>query len=638
MPKQLRNWTYALIALSSFAVYWKTSYPTINWWDSSSYSLASSTLSVVGPPGSLLLTLVGWPLTQVVPGGSVAHVLNLMAGVLASLSVILVYAIALRILKMIGGDNGVAAQLGAAFGALTLALSATMWDYATQFTPYMLTAVFTGLILWRMLRWWEDAERPDAWIHFAWLGLLVGIDFSVHRTNSLLAPSVLVWVLIRDAKTLGNWRVWVAGASTTMAALSLQLLLIPISRHSHSLLSWNDTSSLKLLWSFVSLDRFGGGFLVSFWPRNAPFWSSQVGDVVKTFSENFFHWNGPSRILGAAAALIGVVGIAAMWRRDKRFGFAFMMVLLLQASMTVLYFNIPEHFFRSLNRHYLPICITFGIAIAVGGGFIANIAVDSIRTSAPIAKRSFAIAAALLLASLPVIQMADNWSSRDASNRYFALDYSRNSLMELPLNALYFTVGDNDTFPLLYLQDVEGVRPDVRLVNLALLVDPSYAKRLVHDDSTMPIPTTRTLHDAAKPDWTDSTLADVVRLNANRRPITFAITSTGSLSGFKRFTRLDGLHYRAMSQADSPIVADSLRANLFRLELRGLGDSTVVIDEATRRMGNAYSMAFSALLEADSAASSAVCRRDLAKIVQLISSARLDRGADNAKKLTQICS
>ena len=641
MQKSVRSWCYGFVGLSSFVVYWMTSYPTINWWDSSSYSLASGKLAVVGPPGSLLLTLLGWPLTQLFSSSSTAHALNIFAGVLASLAMVLMYAVSLRVLKLLNCEIGVAALLGAAFGMLALAFSTTLWDYSVQFTPYILTTVFTGLVLWRMLRWWEDAEQPGSWKHFAWLGLLIGIDFSVHRTNALLAPSVLLWVVVRDAKALLNWRVWVAGASTMIAALSLQLLYIPISRSTHSLLNWNDTSTLKLLWSFISLKRYGGGFLVSFWPRNAPFWSSQVGDVLKTLFENFFHWSGPSRILGVVAAVVGVFGMAIMWRRNKQFGLAFALLLFLQAAVTILYFNIPEHFFRSLNRHYLPICITFGIAIVVGAAVIANFAaevVGSWNSAAPgITKRMFAVVGALLVVSLPAIQLVDNWKLRDASSRYFAFDYARNSLSELPPNAIYFTGGDNDTFPILYLQDVEGIRRDVRLVNLSLLVDPTYAKRLVREDPTLPIPTTRTLHDAAKPDWTDSTLADVVRLNAGRRPITFAITTAGILAGFKRFTRLDGLHYRAMSHADSPIVLDTLRANLFRLEYRGLADSTVVLDNDTRRLAGAYLMAFDALLEADSKASSSDCVRDRARMVQLLPPKRLDPSGVYEKELAGQC-
>ena len=638
MRKPSSAWGCVLVALTSLGVYWRTAYPVITWWDSASYSLAAKTMAVVGPPGSLILTLVGWPIAQIAPDTEVAYGLNLFAGVLASLAIVLVYAVSLRILTMLGSDTGLAPQLGAGVGALALAFSLTTWDYAVQFTPYILTTVCTGLIVWRMLCWWEAADRPDAWKHFAALGLLIGLDFSVHRTNALLVLSVLAWVLVRNAKALRDWRVWAAGASTMLAALLLQLLLIPIARYTHSPLNWNDTSSLQMLWSFISLDRLGGGFLVDVWPRNAPFWSAQVGDVWRTFAQNFFHWNGASGILSVGAALMGVTGIVAMWRRDKRFGAAFVLLLVLHAAMTVWYFNIPESYFRSLNRHYLPLCITFGIAVAVGASTVVSGGIDVLRASASMPRRAIGAAGILVVLLLPATQLMDNWRARDASARHFAADYARNALSELPPSAIYFTVGDNDTFPILYLQAVEGIRRDVQLVNLSLLVDPAYAQRLVHMDSTLPIPTTRTLRDAAKPDWTDSTLADVVRLNANRRPITFAITARGNLGAFTPFARLEGLYYRAMQKSNVPFPVDSLRANLFRHEYRGFSDVSTVLDDASQRMASAYYSAFDVLLTADSAARSAMCRRDRAEIVRLLPPDRFNPGPGWRENLEKKCS
>ena len=186
----------AVVAIAA-AVFWLTAYPTITWWDSSRYSLAAGTLGVTGPPGSLLLTLLGWPLTKLAQGVSVAYALNLFAGLLGALTVGLVYSVALRCVAL--GDSNTpsavsrSAVAGAALGALTFAFSATLWGHAVMFTPYVLTALFTALILYTMLAWWQSADRPDSWRWLLLLGFLFGLDFSVHRTNSLLIPGALAW-------------------------------------------------------------------------------------------------------------------------------------------------------------------------------------------------------------------------------------------------------------------------------------------------------------------------------------------------------------------------------------------------------------------------------------------------------------
>src|SRR5215831_19638094 len=94
----------ALVAAIAVGVFWRTAYPTITWWDSSSYSLAAATLGINSPPGSLLLTLIGWPVAHVSIASSPAHALNLFAGLLAAVTTTLVYSLAVFTLRLGGID------------------------------------------------------------------------------------------------------------------------------------------------------------------------------------------------------------------------------------------------------------------------------------------------------------------------------------------------------------------------------------------------------------------------------------------------------------------------------------------------------------------------------------------------------
>src|ERR1041385_5199262 len=82
------------------AVYWRTAYPTINWWDSASYSLASRTLGLTSSPGSLLLTLIGWVGTRVTSSLTTARVLSLTGAAIAVAAIWLVYAGSLRLRRL----------------------------------------------------------------------------------------------------------------------------------------------------------------------------------------------------------------------------------------------------------------------------------------------------------------------------------------------------------------------------------------------------------------------------------------------------------------------------------------------------------------------------------------------------------
>src|SRR5690348_13641264 len=226
----------AAVAVAA-AVFWRTAYPTITWWDSSGYSLAAATLGVTSSPGSLLLTLIGWVTSRGASGLTTARVLALTGAGIATVAIALVHVAALRIGRLASPTPAmpsVPACLGAGLGALAFAFATTLWEYATQFTPYILSAAFTALIVLALLRWWRDADRPNAWRSLALLTLLFGLDFSVHRTNGLLIPGALAWILIRRPRTAVEPRSWLAALGGIALGLSVQLLVIPIARATSS--------------------------------------------------------------------------------------------------------------------------------------------------------------------------------------------------------------------------------------------------------------------------------------------------------------------------------------------------------------------------------------------------------------------
>ena len=88
------------------------------------------------------------------------------------------------------------------------------------------------------------------------------------------------------------------------------------------------------------------------------------------------------------------------------------------------------------------------------------------------------VVAALLGICVPLQMVSQTWDDHDRSGRYAARDYAINYLESTEPNAIIFCNGDNDTFPLWYAQEVEGVRPDVRIINLSYLSSDWYANQL----------------------------------------------------------------------------------------------------------------------------------------------------------------
>ena len=670
----------AAVAAGGFAVliFARTAYPTITWWDSSSYSLAAATLGISSPPGSLLLTLIGWPVARLAAGAP-AHALNLFAAVLAALTVSLVCVVAAKLLGASDerqGDASWPMSLGLAAGALTFAFSGTLWSYAGRFTPYVLTPVFTGLIIWVMVRWWVRADDPDAWRSLVLLGLLFGLDFSVHRTNALLIPGAVLWVAMRRPSTLRSSRTILGATAGLLAGLSVQLLVMPLAAHTSSTLNFNNPSNWSHFWDYVTIKQLGGSFLLGVFPRKSPVWSVQTLDVLRVLADNFLRWRSAGGVLGILPALAAMIGLTTIWRRDRRLAAAFAGVVALQTLFTILYFNIPADYFRTFDRHYLPICVTIGVLVSCGVGSVARVALA--RAKANVIVATGVVAA---VAAFPVIQLAGNWSEHDASRRYFAGDYAANALRQLPPNAIYFTVGDNDTFPVMYMQSAEGVRPDVTIINLSVANIPDWPEQLKRRDPSFPMSLSMTQRmDVASRPWPDTTvvvpvqadarqlavsagtevppsislavkplyggrllpaevlLLDIVQTNAWRRPLTFAATVGSAMEWLAPYGRVEGLYYRVVPVTSPRLDIPLLRTHLMNAQYRGYADPGVRLDDFTPQMGMQSYGGLIELLQTDTRAGDEnLCRSDRDALLAKLPLDRLDPPREIREPIESAC-
>ena len=157
--------------------------------------------------------------------------------------------------------------------------------------------------------------------------------------------------------------------------------------------------------------------------------------------------------------ILGLIGFFFQFNKDpKRFS-ATLMFFILTGLALVIYLNSPP--IEPRERDYIYTGSYYAFAIWIGFSVLA--------IGNAFAKRGKALVAGALAIGLvsPIILAKENWDDHDRTGRFFSVDSARNFLASCAPNAILFTGGDNDTFPLWYVQEVEGFRTDVRVIVLS---------------------------------------------------------------------------------------------------------------------------------------------------------------------------
>ncbi len=179
--------------------------------------------------------------------------------------------------------------------------------------------------------------------------------------------------------------------------------------------------------------------------------------------------------------LIGLFGIYYHFRKDWKMASVFMIMFILMGYLTAFYQNQQQPQPRERDYFYVGAFFVFALWIALGARGLFDLIVEKVQ-NAQMRKAAIAVAFAAIIFLVPVRMLWANYFTHDRSQNWIPWDYSYNLLQSCAPNSVLFTNGDNDTFPLWYLQDVEGVRRDVRIANLSLLNTSWYISQLKNND------------------------------------------------------------------------------------------------------------------------------------------------------------
>jgi len=238
------------------------------------------------------------------------------------------------------------------------------------------------------------------------------------------------------------------------------------------------------------------------WPRSVDFFRFQI----PLYFDYLFGRIGPfqSSVAGqfgapgitAVVFVLGVVGSVYHFLADRRTWVYFLLVYLTTSLGLVFYLNFPLGMTQAPDlapedvvnlsiamgrevreRDYFFVVSFVFLGLWAGVGVFALLG-EAVRRSGAALRGIAAAGAAAVTLILPAAVFALNYHASDRSGNYVAEDFAYNLLQSVEPWGILFTNGDNDTFPLWYLQEVEGVRRDVAIVNLALLNTLWYAEQL----------------------------------------------------------------------------------------------------------------------------------------------------------------
>ncbi len=165
--------------------------------------------------------------------------------------------------------------------------------------------------------------------------------------------------------------------------------------------------------------------------------------------------------------LLGLIGIFFQFSKDKRGSWVTFLLFFMTGIAVVIYLNQPPYQVRERDYAYAGSFYAFSIWIGLGVAGLVSWVEGLLKS--PKLKNATATGISVICLGVPVLMACQNWDDHDRSNRKTAVEIAYNYLNSTGENGILVTHGDNDTFPLWYAQEVEGIRTDVRICNTSLL-------------------------------------------------------------------------------------------------------------------------------------------------------------------------
>ncbi|MGI8509206.1 MAG: glycosyltransferase family 117 protein [Gemmatimonadaceae bacterium] len=511
--------SYAAAAIAAtlvFLLYLVTLSPSTAMWDTSEYIAAAYTLGLPHPPGNPMFVLLGRVFSILPIAPNVAMRINILAALSSAVSAGMWFLIVERVLVAWLPKRWQRIS-GGALAALIGATAFTVWAQSVvNEKVYTVSLVGMAIVAWLTVRWCDDPEGPKADRLLILVAYLSGLGYSNHMAGFLALPAVLVAVLVIRPRNFLRGKLILAGALAIVLGMT-PFLTQPIRSAYFPRINEGETTgcATKIAVGCTFSDTTYQRFMYNFnreqyqkpavTERQIPF-PSQVG-----MWWLYFKWQwlrdpdgthaAAQSALASIFLILGLVGGYVHWRRDRR-SFWFFGPLIFSVTLLLIYYmnfkygasQAPElgdavpREVRDRDYFYLWSYSAWSVWVALGLFYVWEqvaqmIGSDPARVGGETVQvprqRSWIAASPLLVVAF--VPLFANWSSASRRGQTDTRDFAHDLLESVEPYGVLITVGDNDTFPLWYAQEVEGVRQDVTVLCTSLLNTDWYTRQLIRN-------------------------------------------------------------------------------------------------------------------------------------------------------------
>jgi hypothetical protein len=609
-------WGGAIVAFfGSLLLYARTMEATSSFWDSGEFIASAHILGVPHSPGTPLYILVA-KVASLLPFWflSIAQRVNLLSAFCGAAGVLFVYALAVRFFDDMAGQSktlsdGLVRIGGALTGALFLTFSDSYWTNSVEAEVYGMSNAFMGFMTWLAIKWGDMPKTPRStsfiYLIFYLLALSVGFHLGTvlvfsgifffvlmskdrpFSTLEWLVASAALGVFIADATIYRNGGltvfflavmavtvIWLYSKGRPFAAVCAGLFILGISVHlillirsmHNPAIDEGDPETWRNLYAVIRREQYPPTSVIN---RKASFLFQlqHFNGYFQAQFQMFQAYVGNLNLGSLVPVGLGIWGMVDQYAKHRKTFVMLFVTLLVMSLGLIVFLNFSDSEVRERDYFYSPAFYYFAIYIGIGAASVLNELRGLFARAGNTVPATAALAA--LFVAMPFTTLSQHFFTHDRSRNRTCAEYARNMLVCLEPNAVLFTNGDNDTFPLWYIQEVEGYRKDVRVVNLSLLNTPWYIKQCRDNEPKVPIAWADDDIDALTPvpsqdGWLlvrDLAMDHILRVNKFQRPIYFAVTiPSTTFAPYREILEMEGLAYKVVQRRGQNMV------NLAKLE------------------------------------------------------------------------